>query len=145
MADISISLSNVKNFKTVNIKELGVFTVRRLGAGEELDLSLKLRRLMNILETINKIDLQKYDLSNAEEKKKYSKDEKLLDNLSDEINEIKQFELRTYKKCFSSTKKGAVDDLIDPLSDEERTSLFNQIFGLNKPIDEPETPELGNE
>lgn len=138
MADISISLSNIQNIKTVNIEGLGVFRVRKLGAGEELDLSIKMRRLMTILTTLQRIDIQSFDSITDEGKSRLAKQEKHIDKLSNEITDIKRFELNTYKQCFSSDEDGAVDSLINGLSDEERTELFNQIFGAKKYIDTPE-------
>lgn len=148
MTDLSISLSNIQNTKTVHIEGIGDFTVRRMGAGEELDMSFKMRRLNQILSELEKFDFTKFDLSKKDDIKQVEKLEKRMTKLSDEIAEIKKFELATYKKCFTDENNGEnVDLLLNTLTELERAELFKQIFGENKEIDrdEPVKPEADNE
>ena len=147
-SEVNISLNNIQNIKTVNIKGVGVVRVRRLGAGEELDLSLKLRRLGKLVRELSKIDFMQFDSAKPEDLKKIEKLNKRVDAISDEIAAIKTFELQTYKRCFSDDKNGEIVDLIiNTLSEEERVEFFKQIFGAKKEIDvaEPLTPEEAEE
>jgi len=135
MADITISLSNVHNIKKVKIDPIGVFEVRKMGAGEELDLSDKLRRLNEIVEELNGIDFNKINITNPTKKdiKNMEGLTKQADSLMEEINEIKRFELATYARCFNDNADGKnTKILLDSLSDEDRAELFKQIFSPAK-------------
>lgn len=136
MADITISLNNIRNVKTLYVDGIGGFTVRKLGAGEELDLSDRLRRLGAILNELSKIDFSKYDSTKPEDIKKLNKIQKRAEKLTQEVNEIQRFELETYKRCFEDDNNGKnVDLLIDSLSAQDRSELFKQIFDPIKPIE----------
>lgn len=140
MADIQISLNNIRNVKTVFIEGIGSFTVRKLGAGEELDLSDRIRRLGEILDELQKIDFSKYDTSTEEGMKELEKVSKRASKLSEEVNEIQRFELETYKRCFEDDNDGKnVDSLLDSLSAEDRANLFKTIFDPITVIEAPET------
>lgn len=139
---ISISLKNVQNIKTVNIEGVGVFRVRKLGAGEELDLSTKRRKMISASNEIVKIKSKIDSIKDLEEQERLAtKELPRIDKLTEELTNIKAFELETYKKCFSADKPELVDELLDSLSEEERTELFNQIFGTPKIIEKEETIE----
>lgn len=138
MANISIALSNVQNTKTVNIEELGVFTVRRLGPGEEYDLSVKKRRLIRIMEELNAI---KYKMDNADSPTEMEQfadaNLKKINKLSDEIVDIKGYELNLYKKCFIDDANGEkTDTLINTLTEDERTKLYGLIFDESRDSNE---------
>ena len=138
MADISISLNTIQNIKTVHIKGVGVLNVRKLGAGEELDLSFKLRRLNKIVGELNAIDLTKFNSRKPGDLKKITKLSEKIDLLSEEASEIKRAEFDIYKRCLSDDEGGKVVDVImNTLSDEERAELYRQVFGENKPIESP--------
>lgn len=143
MADISISLNNIRNTKSLYIEDLGVaFTVRKLGAGEELDLSDKMRRLSEIAKELQGVDFMKYDLTKEEDRKDIEKLEKRVSKLSDEIGEIKRFELSTYKRCFTDDANGEnVEKLLNSLSDEDRGQLFKSIFDPITHVEAPESVE----
>lgn len=129
MTDISISLSNIQNIKTVKIDPIGVIRVRRLGAGEELDLSDKLRRLGKIVNELQDMDFAKFNSGSDDDLEQIKKLSKRAEKLSDEISDIKRYEFTTYKKCLSDDDGGkVVDEVMNTLSDEERSELFKQIF-----------------
>lgn len=139
MSEVRISLGNVRNTRSVYIEELDTaFTVRKLGSGEELDLSSKYRRLGEILEELRKIDFTQYDINKKADKEKVEKLQKKAEALTDELHEIQQFELDTFKRCFETEDKSKVDELINQLSAEERGKLFTMIFGEIKPIEAPD-------
>lgn len=145
MADITISLSNVHNIKRVHIDEIGDFEVRKMGAGEELDLSDKLRRLNEIIEELSAIDFNKINI--AKPTKKDIKSMEALtaraDSLMEEINGIKRFELESYARCFNDNNGGKdTKKLLDSLSDEDRAELFKQIFSPAKVLQKPTEPTL---
>lgn len=139
MSEVRISLGDVRNTRSVYIEELDTaFTVRKLGSGEELDLSSKYRRLGEILEELRKIDFTQYDINKKADKEKVEKLQKKAESLTDELHEIQKFELDTFKRCFEAEDKSKVDELIDQLSTEERGKLFTMIFGEIKPVEDPE-------
>lgn len=130
MTGLSISLSSVRNIKTVNIEDVGVFTVRRLGPGEEYDLSAKRRRLIKISEELIKIKKNMDDLSNDNDKEEFaSKYISKIDKLSDEILQIQKYELDIYKQCFQDDSNGEkTESLINSLAPDERMKLYSKIF-----------------
>lgn len=143
MTDISISLNNIRKTRSLYVEDLGVaFTVRKLGAGEELDLSDKMRRLGEILKELKGIDFAKYNTTKEEDIKELEKISKRAAKLSDEINDIQRFELATYKRCFSDDANGEnVTKLLNSLTVQDRSELFNQVFDTVKPIDTPKSVE----
>jgi hypothetical protein len=142
MADVTISLNNIRNVKTLYIEGIGGFTVRKLGAGEELDLSDKMRRLGAILTELQVIDFTKYDVTKKDDLKALEDIRKRAEELTLEVNQIQRFELETYKRCFTADKDPKdVDTLIDQLSVEDRSHLFKTLFDTVKPVEAPETPE----
>ena len=147
MADnsIKISLSTIRNTKKVFIDGIGGFTVRKMGAGESLDLSSSTRRLGKILEELHSIDFTKYDLDKKEDRVEIDKLQEHVDELSNEITEIKRAELDAFKRCFEDDNGGKnVDLLIDTLTETERSILFAQIFEEKEAIDKPLLPEEEN-
>lgn len=144
MADFQIALQNIQNIKTVDIEGVGLFRVRKLGAGEELDLSSKLRRLLDISKKLQALKLDEIDASTEEGQAKFAAVSETVDKYSEEISQIKKFELETYKKCFMDENNGEnVDFLINSLSDEERTKLFDMIFNV-KPVKNNDIVEAQN-
>lgn len=139
MADISISLSDVQNVKSVEIKDLGTLYIRKLGSGEELDMSVRSRRIDAIIKELSHMDFMQYDSSKPTDVKKIEKLQNRADKLTGELAEIKQHELDMYRRLMSDDKKGAVVDVIlNTLSDDERTELIRQAF-TPKPITDVET------
>lgn len=139
MADISISLANIQTIKTVNIEGVGVLKARRLGSGEELDLSVKLRRFSNLVNELSAMDFMSLDAEKPDDYKKIQKMKKRASEISEEIEAVKRFELETYRRLLSDDQDGKVVDVImDTLSDEERTELFKQIFGSKTEMEKPE-------
>jgi hypothetical protein len=133
MADISISLSNVRNIKTVRIEELGVFTVRRLGPGEEYDLSIKRRRLAKIGEEMSEIKSEMDAIEDEKDREKFATSHLAkINQLSDEITDIQKYELDVYKRCFTDEANGQnTDKLINSLTADERLKLYSMIFDKN--------------
>lgn len=140
---VNISLGNIQNIKEVYIEELGkTIRIRRLGAGEELDLSSKMRRLGRIVDELSKIDFTVLDANEEEDRKEIEKLSKRAEKLSYEITEIKQFELDTFSKCLSDLDGGkVVKSLLNMLSDEERSEFFRQVFNPPTIVDAPEAVE----
>jgi len=136
MSDMNISLNNIQKTKTVNIDGVGVLKVRRIGAGEELDLSRNHRRLSKIIKELSQIDFMQFNSAKPEDVKKIEKLNKRVDEISDEISEIKKFEYETYKRCLSDDENGKVVDVImNTLTEEERSELFKQIFSTKKQVE----------
>lgn len=142
MTEITISLSDIQNIKTVNIEGLGVLKIRKLGSGEDLDLSVKRRRINKLVDELDSIynRMGLLDLKKPSDEKKFDKLSKQAEELGDEISEIKRYEFETYKRLLSDDKNGAVVDVImNTLSDKERAEIFNIAFGEKKIV---ETPDL---
>lgn len=134
---ISIALQNIQNIRTVNIEPYGVFKVRKLGAGEELDMSAKLRRLNEIL-----TELRSFDVTETTDKKTIEEYQVKTDKLLDEISAIKRFEYDTYRGLFEDEDGGkSVKRLFKVMDEETRAEVFRQIF-QPKIVDEPEIEEL---
>ena len=126
MADISIALSDVQNVKTLEVKGMGDFVVRKLGPGEELNLSVKRRRLVQISSEMTALKDEMDKLTDDEERDKFAtKHLKHIDKLSEEITQIQKYELDTYKRCFTGEKS---DELIDALTPEERMKIYAMLF-----------------
>lgn len=133
MADISISLSQVQNTKTIELKGLGVLKIRRLGSGEDLDLSFKRRRINRLIDELNSIDFTKLDMKKPADVKKMEKRAKRADEIQDEITEIKKQEFELYKGLLSDEEDGKVVDVVmQRLSDKERAELFRIAFDEKK-------------
>lgn len=129
MSDLRISLNNIRNVKKVYIDGVGGFTVRKLGAGEELDLSDKMRRLGEILKELQAIDFNKFDVTKEEDRQELEEVSKRADTLTQEVSAIQRFELETYKQCFEDDNEGKdVERLLNSLSAEDRANLFKEIF-----------------
>lgn len=128
--DVTISLSNIRNVKNILIEGLGEFKVRKIGAGEELDLSKRLRRLRAIINELNTINTDELRKKNPTEEEK-DRLNKLLERTSmlmDELGEIKEFEYETYVRCFDDGGTGITKELLSTLSEEALANLFKQIF-----------------
>lgn len=140
MSDLRIALNSIRNVKNVYIEGIGGFTVRKLGAGEELDLSDKMRQLGAILKELQDINLSSFDTKDA---KKLKKLQDRADVLSKKVGEIQRFELQVYKKCFEDDNNGKnVDILLNSLSVEDRANLFKTIFNPFGTVDTEETDEV---
>lgn len=139
MADISISLNSIQNIKTVNIEGLGVLKIRKLGSGEDLDLSFKRRRVNKLIDELSAIDFTSLDTKKPSDLKKMERLSKRADAIQDEIAETKASEFEIYKRLLSDDKGGAVVDVImNTLTDAERAEIFHIAFGEKKPLEAPE-------
>lgn len=106
---ISISSNDLGTRKRVKIDGID-FTVRKLGAGEELDLSQIARQTLKLLERLS---------DNKEWK----------DSDSLEFDGLKKKSLEIYAKTFDDGGDGSKsDELVKRLSDEERNNIYRQVF-----------------
>lgn len=139
MNEITIQLNNLQDVKIVNIKDVGVLKVRRLGSGEDLDLSFKRRRINKLIDELNTIDFSGLDAKKPSDLKKMEKLSKHAEILGDEIADIKQSEFDIYKGLLSDDKNGEVVDVVmNTLTDKQRAELFLLAFGEKKQIETPE-------
>ncbi len=144
MAEISISLNSIQNIKTVNIEGLGVLHIRKLGSGEDLDLSFKQRRVNKLIDELSNISFVGLDATNPDDIKKIDKLAKKADAIQEEISQIKKDEFDIYKRLLSDDKGGKVVDVImNTLTPKERAEIFNIAFGEKKQVEtsDPVTPE----
>ena len=139
MTEISISLSSIQNIKTVNIEGLGVLHIRKLGSGEDLDLSFKQRRINRLIDDLNRIDFVGLDATKPGDIKKIEKLAKKADAIQEEISQIKKDEFEVYKRLLSDDKGGKVVDVImNTLTPKERAEIFNIAFGEKKEVESTE-------
>lgn len=135
MTDISISLSDIQHIKTIKVNGLGVFNVRKLGSNEALELSKKMRRRAKIHDELNRLDLTKYVTKDGEklpDDKQKELDALLvrIDELSNEMHEILDYEHELRKKRITDVNKGAeVEKLFSLVDDEGIEKLFRYAFG----------------
>lgn len=110
MSDIiSISSNDLGTRKRVKI-DGHLFTVRKLGAGEELDLSQIARQTVKLLE-------------------KLTETEEWSDKDSNEFEDLKRRSLNIYAKTFDDGGDGSKSmALVERLSDEERNEIYRQVF-----------------
>lgn len=141
MADFSISLSNIQHIKTIKIEGLGVLKIRKLGAGEDLDVSFKIRRINQLIGDLNNLteSIAKLDSKNPSDLKKIGRLAERGEKISSEIDDIRREQHGIYRSQLSDDKNGAVVDVImNTLSDKERTEIFKIAFGEKSPIESPE-------
>jgi len=136
MADITISLGNIQNIKTVEIEGLGILKIRKLGSGEDLDLSFKQRRMNKLIDELTSISFVGLDARKPKDVKKIDSLAKKADSIQEEISEIKKSEFELYKSLLSDDKGGKVVDVImNTLNDKERAEIFNIAFGVKKQVE----------
>lgn len=105
---IKLNLS-AKTYKADFGKEFGIFTIRPMGAGEELELS----QMASEMEAMSK-ELAKIDTTKAPED--YTDEERKV--IDDTITAVQAKKIRTIeilKGVFSSDTEGKVDDLFNKL------------------------------
>lgn len=130
MSEITISLNNIQNIKTVNIDGAGLLHIRRMGSGEDLDISFKRRRINKLIDDLNRIDFTGLNVNKEADLKKMEKLSSRAESISNEIAEIKQSEFDIYKRLLSDDKNGEVVDLVmNTLTEKERAKLFLIAFG----------------
>lgn len=144
MAEISIALSNIQDVKTVNIEGLGLLKIRKLGSGEDLDLSFKQRRLNQLIDALNRIDFTALDAKKPSDLKKIKKLSEKADKIAEEIADIKKSQFDIYKRLLSDDKNGEIVDVImNTLTDMERAKVFEIAFGGIKSVDSDDLVESG--
>lgn len=139
MAEFSISLSDIQDIRTVEIKGLGDLNIRKLGSGESLDISRKSRRMNELFNELEKMDFASPDIKKPSDVKKLEKLSKRAEEIGEEIADIQTSEFEVYKRLLSDNKNGAVVDVImNTLTDKARAEVFKIAFGEKKPIETPE-------
>lgn len=106
MSDIKISIKNIIKTKKAEI-DGHVYTVRKMGAGEQMDLLAMGRKLQGLSLSDQTPELEKLE----------------------QIETIRQQMLEIYKSLFDDGLGGEkTKELINTLSDEEISELVNTIF-----------------
>lgn len=106
---ISISSNDLGTRKKVQIDGVD-FTVRKLGAGEELDLSQIARQTFKLLDKLT-------------DSKDWSDEDAAL------FDDLKKRSLAIYAKTFDDGGDGSKStELVERLSDEERNAIYRQVF-----------------
>lgn len=109
-----------KTYKADFGEKFGVFTIRELGAGEELEISMMARELEKMAEKMKPLE-DKKDADFTDE------DKKLMAEASDLALKNRMRTIEIYKGIFSSEKEGAVDALFNQLSIEEIRNAHSEV------------------
>ncbi len=142
--NISIALNDIQDTRTVNIEGVGVLNIRKLGSGEDLDLSFKQRRFNKLLDELASIDFVGLDATKPSDMKKIKRQSDRAEKIGEEISNIKQSQFEIYKRLLSDDKNGKVVDLImNTLNDVERAKIFEIAFGKRNvlELDESVNPD----
>lgn len=115
--------------KEVKIDGLGSLTARRIGAGEGLDLSLKLNRKNHIISELYAMDID--SLKTKKDIKKLEAYDKKMSELMLEATDITEYEYRLYRKCLTSKSK-KVNEYLNSLTIDGLRLLMRQIFEPKK-------------
>lgn len=139
MADITASLSTVRQSKTIMLDGFGEFELRQMGSNEELNLSIKRRRLNKIVDETEKIISSLKEIENSKDPNE-KKVKTLLaeaEALGDEAIEIREQIDKSFKACFTQIKgQPDIYGFIDTLTETERMKLlglYNQPLIAEQP------------
>lgn len=134
MSDITLTLKDIQDVKTLKIDEVGEFEVRKLSAPEQLDLQAKRRRAAFIVSELYASGINKFkdkkdsDLSEDDIKELNSIKERA-EKLGQEIEDIKKYENALSQRRFKDLSGGkAVEKLFETLSNEGIAKIFEAMF-----------------
>lgn len=106
MADMNISINNIKTYKTVKIDGVGVFKVRKLSSGEELDFSTASRKLTKLLTELNNMNIGSIDLETKKGRDELKKKASRISEITEEMQrESWQAILNNFKKYVENTSR----------------------------------------
>lgn len=134
----AISISTSKYIKTVNAKiDDHVFTVRKMGAGLQLDLSREMNNLLNMRTTIMNVEGKQKVAKNDEEREKLT--EEMLSKMGDFEKIIKRIE-DIFVSIFDDREDGSKSrNLVHSLGIDNMQKIYAEIF------DEAEEDETKDE
>ena len=146
---ITINLNDIREVVEVTIGD-HVYKVRRMGAGEELDLSASNRRTFEAMERATKLQKKFMELSATPEEeldqKEVDKLVKQMDKVTAEIRNEQEYQAEAFVKLFDDGGDGSKSrELLKSFSHSEKQKLLEQIFAQKEVLDTQKSEEASTE
>lgn len=146
---ITINLNDIRETVEVTIGD-HVYNVRRMGSGEELDLSASNRRTFEAMERANKLQKKFMKLSATPEEeldqKEVDKLVKQMDKVTAEIRTEQEYQSEAFVKLFDDGGDGSKSrELLKSFSHDEKQKLLEQIFAQKEVLDTQKSEEASTE
>ena len=145
---ITINLNDVREVVEVTIGD-HVYNVRRMGSGEELDLSASNRRTFEAMDKAVKLQKKFTELSSTPEEdldqKEVDKLVKQMDKVTAEIRNEQEYQAEAFVKLFDDGKDGSKSrELLKSFSHDEKQKLLEQIFSQKEVLDASKANDAEN-
>jgi|SRR5690606_16695931 len=145
---ITIDLNQIRETVEVTIGD-HVFNVRRMGSGEELELSASNRRTFELMNKASKLQKQFLELAETPEdkldQKEIDKMVKQMDKVTADIRSEQDYQSEAFVKLFDDGGDGSKSrELLKTLSNDEKSKLLQSIFEQKTVLDS-ETKSEGSE
>ena len=145
---ITINLNDIREVVEVTIGD-HIYNVRRMGSGEELDLSASNRRTFEAMERANKLQKKFMELSATPEEeldqKEVDKLVKQMDKVTDEIRKEQEYQSEAFVKLFDDGGDGSKSrELLKSFSHGEKQKLLEQIFSQKEVLDASKANDAEN-
>lgn len=145
---ITINLNDIREVVEVTIGD-HVYKVRRMGSGEELDLSASNRRTFEAMERANKLQKKFLELSATPEEeldqKEVDKLVKQMDKVTAEIRKEQEYQSEAFVKLFDDGGDGSKSrELLKSFSHNEKQKLLEQIFSQKEVLDASKANDAEN-
>lgn len=136
---ITIDLNQVRETVEVTIGD-HVFNVRRMGSGEELELSASNRRTVEFMDKAMKLQKKFLDMAEIPEdkidQKQVAKLTKEMDKITNGIQEEQDYQSEAFVKLFDDGGDGSKSrELLKTLSNNEKNKLIQTIFEQKAVLD----------
>ena len=115
---MTITINLKQNTKTVKFGDYGTFTVRPMGAGEELELTRLQREMAEMGENLQNMDEYKEAEKNGD-KEKVAEGMAKLREMTAKAQEAKAKQIEIFKACVTAKDQASVDRLFNENSLED--------------------------
>ena len=145
---ITINLNDIREVVEVTIGD-HVYNVRRMGSGEELELSASNRRTMNLMDEATKLQVKFQELSKTPEseldQKEVDKLVKKMDKVTGGIRAEQEYQSEAFVKLFDDGEDGSKSrELLNSFSHNEKQKLIEQVFSQKEVLDASKAKYAGN-
>lgn len=145
---ITINLNDIREVVEVTIGD-HVYNVRRMGSGEELDLSASNRRTFEAMDKAVKLQKKFTELSSTPEEeldqKEVDKLVKQMDKVTAEIRKEQEYQSEAFVKLFDDGGDGSKSrELLKSFSHDEKQKLLEQIFSQKEVLDASKANDAEN-
>lgn len=146
---ITIDLNQIRETVEVTIGD-HVFNVRRMGSGEELELSASNRRTFELMNKASKLQKQFLELAETPEdkldQKEIDKMVKQMDKVTADIRSEQDYQSEAFVKLFDDGGDGSKSrELLKTLSNDEKSKLLQSIFEQKTVLDSQKESEDSEE